>query len=61
MEQDDLLCGANVIDAVKRLIPEQIFFRDVDAHKSTVTQSSISVNVKLSFKFKYKGGTCAMC
>jgi hypothetical protein len=26
LEQDDLLCGANVIDAEKRLVPEQIFF-----------------------------------
>jgi hypothetical protein len=53
------LCGANVIDAVKRLVPEQIFFRDVDAHKSIMTQSPISANVEPSFKFKYKGGTCA--
>jgi hypothetical protein len=61
VEQDDLLCGANVIDTVKRLVSEQIFFRDVDAHKSTVTQSPISTNVEPSFKFKYKGGTCDMC
>ena len=57
MEQDDLLCGANVIDAVKTLVPEQIFFCDVDAHKSIVTQSPISANVEPSFKFKYKVGT----